>query len=322
MPISVIVSGVLPGEPSTDVARNRWTVNAYAAPSPPVLENERRRECHSPPKHEHVAAGPPLPRSSPLTFAVQGRVRVRLNTARSPRSLPAAARARRQRARRWLAIPLLLETAIASTTVFVRIARLPLTHEDVASVSVATRDARSILATPRQTDADTGFYYALMHPWVAAGTGEEPWSRFRCPLFWDAAWLVRSAARLPVSSQSPIPMSAPWASRRAYGLAMLAAIIATWLFLQAMSDARRGRLIAYGAACAATIYLSPLGALVLIAHALALPARRPGVCPLHGASRRFSAPWPAHWSRWAGSCTARGPIRSTGYRNRESGVWA
>jgi mannosyltransferase len=175
-----------------------------------------------------------------------------------------------------------LATAILA---LIRLSAKPLWHDEAFSEAVAQLDLPTMWRAIIQGEAFNGLYYLILHPWVRVADGEA-WLRLPSVMFGVLAvfalfLLNRRLFNVPIATISCLLLAVnPFfvqyeQEARPYAMAVLAAVLATHLFVRAVEGDSLWRWLAYGGVGALAIYVHLFAGLVVAAHLGSLLLRRP-----------------------------------------------
>ncbi len=166
----------------------------------------------------------------------------------------------------------------------VRLDRRPLWMDEAFDVHFTTLGWSEYLEVVREFEMSQALYLLALKPWLAIATTDEWAARVPSVVFAAAACalMVPLGARLLGSRLAGVvaglflacnAFSVEWSQQaRTYTLAMLAAVVVTYLFVRAAESSSWGRWIAYGVGAGLAVYAHFVVAFVLAAHYPALIA--------------------------------------------------
>jgi mannosyltransferase len=174
--------------------------------------------------------------------------------------------------------------AAAAITGAIRLGAKSLWHDEAYSAAMARLPWSSFVKAILRQESFSALYYLFLRPWTALGT-TEAWLRAPSLTFGILAACVLFALNrrlfgVRVATVGTVLLVVnPFFIRyeqeaRAYSLAMLAAIVATYVFVLAVETPSAKRWTLYGVAGAVAVYAHPFAAFVLAAHLLSLAFRR------------------------------------------------
>jgi mannosyltransferase len=176
----------------------------------------------------------------------------------------------------------LIPVAVAIVLGLYRGADESLWLDEAVSVAIARLPTADMLVHLWRVELHAAPYYVALHPWLALGDGEAA-IRSLSVVFGVVAVLATWAVgrRFGVGFTAALVLAVLPAfvryeqEARGYTLLMAASATATLLFLRLVERPDRWRIAPYVVVAGGLIYIHPLGALVVVAHALAALWLRP-----------------------------------------------
>lgn len=181
----------------------------------------------------------------------------------------------------WFEIGVFCQLVIGAIVVGIDLGSASFDHDEVASVSVASRSLTGVFDVLGSNDANSGLYYVLLHAWMWGGEGEG-WARALSAvclvatipitallarrLFGESVGLIAGFALVANTFVVAHGQEARW-----YVLMLLLITLATWLFVEAATRGNTGFFVGYAIVAALAVYAGMFASLVIVAHLVSLP---------------------------------------------------